>query len=393
MADKIHLADTGNSASPLREAAEEKLGKSLDALQKLKERTPEQIIHELQVHQIELEMQNEELKRVQLELEESRDKYQDLYDFAPVGYFTLSPKGLIYEANLTGASLLGFPRPKLIKMRFGQFVDPESENQWYQHINSVLKQEEKKSCVLTLKREDGSSFYARLESIRMDALTEQQGETGETHVVRTAVGDITEHKLVENALILSEAEKTAILNGITTNIAFVDDKLQILWVNKAAAESAGRSPKEMIGATCHLLWADSTRPCENCPTVKAFQTKKPEKAIMTTPDGRVWDERGEPVFDNKGDLLGVVEMARDITERKRLEEEKENAIIELQKALSEVKKLSGFIPICASCKKIRDDEGYWRQVEEYIRDRSEAQFSHGISPDCARKLYPELYKD
>ena len=69
-------------------------------------------------------MQNEELKGIQLELEESRDKYQDLYDFAPVGYFTVSRKGLIYRANLTGASLLGMPRPKLIKIGFGHFVAP-----------------------------------------------------------------------------------------------------------------------------------------------------------------------------------------------------------------------------------------------------------------------------
>ena len=74
-------------------------------------------------------------------------------------------------------------------------------------------------------------------------------------------------------------------------------------------------------------------------------------------------------------------------------ESNERLIIDLQKALSEVKKLSGFLPICASCKKIRDDQGYWNQIEEYISDHSEAQFSHGICPDCARKLYPELYQD
>ncbi|MDR3603402.1 MAG: hypothetical protein P4L38_02125, partial [Syntrophaceae bacterium] len=70
--------------------------------------------------------------------------------------------------------------------------------------------------------------------------------------------------------------------------------------------------------------------------------------------------------------------------------EKERLIIELQHALAQVKKLSGFIPICASCKKIRDDKGYWRQVEEYIRDHSEALFSHSICPDCMRSLYPEI---
>jgi hypothetical protein len=78
--------------------------------------------------------------------------------------------------------------------------------------------------------------------------------------------------------------------------------------------------------------------------------------------------------------------------RKQAEEERERLIAELQKALSDVKALSGLLPICASCKRIRDDKGYWNQLESYIRDHSEAEFSHGICPDCAKKLYPELYE-
>lgn len=71
--------------------------------------------------------------------------------------------------------------------------------------------------------------------------------------------------------------------------------------------------------------------------------------------------------------------------------EKEELIINLQKALSEVKNLSGMLPICSSCKKIRDDDGYWQQIEEYIRDHSNADFTHGICNDCVEKLYPEFY--
>ncbi len=93
------------------------------------------------------------------------------------------------------------------------------------------------------------------------------------------------------------------------------------------------------------------------------------------------------------DINGVVSHSRsafvDITDRKRLEEEKDKIVVDLQQALSEVKKLSGFLPICASCKKIRNDKGYWQQVEEYISGHSEALFSHSICPDCLRKLYPE----
>jgi predicted RNase H-related nuclease YkuK (DUF458 family) len=78
----------------------------------------------------------------------------------------------------------------------------------------------------------------------------------------------------------------------------------------------------------------------------------------------------------------------DITKEEHAEEEREKLILELQKALSEVKTLSGLLPICASCKKIRNDKGYWEQMEVYMRDRSGAEFSHGICPECAEKLYP-----
>ena len=87
---------------------------------------------------------------------------------------------------------------------------------------------------------------------------------------------------------------------------------------------------------------------------------------------------------------GVVSVA-DITDQKRAEEEREKLISELRQALSEVKALSGLLPICASCKKIRDDKGYWSQIESYISDHSEAQFSHGICPDCMKKLYPDVH--
>lgn len=86
------------------------------------------------------------------------------------------------------------------------------------------------------------------------------------------------------------------------------------------------------------------------------------------------------------------QLSREIEERKRAEQDRERLIVDLQEAFAQVKKLSGLLPICASCKKIRDDQGYWQQIEAYIRDHSEADFSHSICPDCLRKLYPNLRK-
>ena len=95
----------------------------------------------------------------------------------------------------------------------------------------------------------------------------------------------------------------------------------------------------------------------------------------------------------KGNIENYLALLFESNERKQAERENERLISDLQKALSEVRKLSGFLPICASCKKIRDDQGYWNQIEEYISDHSEAQFSHGICPDCMRSLYPEYADD
>jgi hypothetical protein len=87
------------------------------------------------------------------------------------------------------------------------------------------------------------------------------------------------------------------------------------------------------------------------------------------------------------------EIRIEVEERKQAQAEKDQLIAELKTALREVKTLSGLLPICASCKKIRDDRGYWNQIESYIRDRSEAEFSHSICPECARKLYPSYSRN
>lgn len=96
------------------------------------------------------------------------------------------------------------------------------------------------------------------------------------------------------------------------------------------------------------------------------------------------------LYDSEGNLVGAIETVRDITHRKQDEQEREKLIAELQQALANVKTLSGLLPICSHCKKIRDDQGYWSEVEEYIRDHSDAGFSHGICPDCLSKYYPDL---
>ena len=104
----------------------------------------------------------------------------------------------------------------------------------------------------------------------------------------------------------------------------------------------------------------------------------------------VWIERGiSPLKDANGKVVGASTVALDISKRKKEEAEWLRLIRELTEALAHVKTLSGLLPICASCKKIRDDQGYWQQVETYISAHSDADFTHGICPDCVKRLYPE----
>jgi PAS domain S-box-containing protein len=204
--------------------------------------------------------------------------------------------------------------------------------------------------------------------------------------------DISRLNKTESNLQISEAQKKNILNGITSNIAFVDKDLKILWVNKTAAESVHKQPEEMIGHTCHHFWANSSKPCENCPSLKVLESKKPEQTIMHTPDGKIWEERGEPIFDVDGNVIGVVEIATDITERKQAEnairesEEKFKAIVETSPDGIAITALDGTIQFVTS--KVLSMWGY--QSAEEILGRNTMEFVHPDYHEKAISLISEM---
>ncbi len=121
----------------------------------------QQLVHELQVYQIELEMQNEQLRRTQQELETSRDRYSALYDFAPVGYLTLDRAGVILEANLTAARLLGSARGELLRQRLTDFIVPADQDMFYRHRQQVVATHTPQACELAMQRQDGTGFFVR----------------------------------------------------------------------------------------------------------------------------------------------------------------------------------------------------------------------------------------
>ncbi|TVR03317.1 MAG: PAS domain-containing protein [Desulfovibrionales bacterium] len=122
----------------------------------------QQMFHELRVHQIELEMQNEELRTAQAEIEAGRARYFDLYDLAPVGYVTVSEKGLILEANLTAATLLGLSRGVLVRQRISRFILKEDQDIYYLHRKTLFETGEPQEWELRLMKPDGALFWAHL---------------------------------------------------------------------------------------------------------------------------------------------------------------------------------------------------------------------------------------
>ncbi len=180
----------------LRRQAEAQLPQRSEELANLSPEQIKRMVHELLVHQIELEMQNEQLRQAQLELEFARDQYADLYEFAPVGYFTLNEQGLILSANLTAAALLGVDRASLIRRPLGHFITREDQDAFYLSRRRLFETRQAEVIEIRLLKQDGSHFYARLEAII-------QGE-GEASVCRAAVSDVTEHKLAEQYMLRTE---------------------------------------------------------------------------------------------------------------------------------------------------------------------------------------------
>jgi PAS domain S-box-containing protein len=160
-------------------------------------RPAEELLHELQVHQIELEMQNDALRQAELALAESRDRYVDLYEFAPVGYLTLSTDGMIVGINLTGTTLLGKERKKLLQSRFTPLVIAEDQDRWIRHFLNVKQGDGESGVELALQRDDGTVLHAQLDCARME---------GSTPGVRIALSDISGRKQAEAARVLLESQ-------------------------------------------------------------------------------------------------------------------------------------------------------------------------------------------
>ena len=205
-----------------------------------------------------------------------------------------------------------------------------------------------------------------------------------------------QHKETERALRISEAKFQGLLESAPDAIVLVDVRAVIVLVNAETETIFGYDRKELIGKSIAMLIPEHLRDLHtehvedylSNPRIRPMGRDLNITAQRKDGSQLPVDIKLSPYETQDGQF--VISIIRDITERRRIEEEREKLISELQNALEKVKTLSGMLPICASCKKIRDDEGYWKQIESYITEHLEAVFSHGICPECKEKLYPDL---
>ncbi|HEX3037291.1 MAG TPA: PAS domain S-box protein [Thermodesulfobacteriota bacterium] len=297
----------------LRKHAEKLLKKRADGSDEASNMDVHTLIHELRVHQIELETQNEELRRAQVELEESLYKYADFYDFAPIGYFTLDKRGLIQEVNLTGSTLLGVQRKYLINRPFFSYIAGESRDIFHLFLKRFYKHTAaKQSCELTIVRKDNTTFYAQLEGI---AVFNGDGNPGHFKV---AMLDITERKLAEEQV----REQAVLLNIATDAIIIIDMENNILFWNKGAEQVYGWKTGEAIGKKFNdLLFKETPPEFERVPDIVKERGEWKGELHQVTKDNKeiIVESRWILVRDAEGSPKSILTVNTDVTEKKKLE--------------------------------------------------------------------------
>ncbi len=358
-----------------------------------------------------LQMENEQLKsdcaRRNLAwdvLRESRQRFQKLIETLYDWVWEVDAKGHYTYVSPQIKNILGYEKYEIIGKTPYDLMPPEEAARVSKIFGALIIERKPINALENMNlHKDGRRVLMETNGLPFfDVAGKFRGYRGTDR-------DITERKKAEDALRKSSEMVQLLLNSTAEAIYGLDMNGCCTFINSACLKFLGyERPEQLLGKnmhnTVHYKHPDgSPYDVNDCPIFKAF---KQEKEIHVD-DEVLWRKDGSSFFTEywsypirrNGKLIGAVVTFLDITDRKLAEnalrlaaEEREKLIADLQYALDNVKTLQGLIPICASCKKMRDDKGYWNQVEEYILDHTDATFTHGICPDCARRLYGDLYE-
>ncbi len=292
----------------LRRRAEKQIGEQIEDTNKLS------------VHKIELEMQNEELKAAQEELIEARDKYSDLYDFAPVGYFTFDKNGIVVGANITGSKLLGVGRRNLIGKPFSLYVAPDDRDIFRLHLKQVMETKAKQVCEIQVLKTKETIFHAVLESILIE------GNNREFYQCRTTMTDITARNQAEEELRRERdrAQQYLDLAGVIMVAIGGDHKINL--INIKGCEVLESTKEEIIGKD----WFDNFVPERNRNEVKGIYEKLIKGFIqpveyaennIITKSGkeRIIAWHNTVLKDENGKIVGTLSSGQDISDKRKME--------------------------------------------------------------------------
>lgn len=331
-------------------------------------------------------------KRLLVEVKTQEEKFSKAFRSSPYAItLTRLSDGQIIEVNDGFVNITGHQYAEVVGKTTVDLHLWDKEEDRVGAVNELLKSGKVQGREFQFRKKSGEMITG-LFSAEIIPINNQE-------FVLSSISDITERKRMEAALERMSRQNLLILQSAGEGILGLDKDGKHIFANPAAARVFDCQLEQLIGHKSHQIWHHSKKdgtpyPEEECPiyeTLRDGTVKLVNDEVFWKKDGPSFPVEYTATPIGEGDRIdGAVVTFRDITERKRAEEEREKLIGELQEALTSVKQLSGMLPICASCKKIRDDQGYWTQIEAYIRDHSEAEFSHGICPDCMKKLYPDF---
>jgi PAS domain S-box-containing protein len=252
------------------------------------------------------------------------------------GILIYDPAGHITFINPRVAELTGYAPQELIGRHWEILIAPE-------HLAQVEQKAAQRPQGITGRYETviavrGGQHIPIILSAR--PLFDKEHFTG----VLVVCTDITKRVRAEQALRHAEWEKELILDSQFELVVHQDNKQRILWPNRAACELAGATREELIGRFCYEMWPEHSEPCTDCPVALAIKTGQPQKAEKSTPDGKTWVVRGHPVRDVNDNIVGAIEVARDISERKQTEQERARLLAQIQQQAQQMQQIMDTVP-------------------------------------------------
>ncbi len=319
-------------------------------------------------------------------LRKSEEQYRSLVENIRDGVYRSTPDGKFLEVNPAMVRIFGYKnREDMLRIDIARdlYFSPDDRAKQYPDTRDY------QLYVFRLKRKDGSEIWVEENAFYV------RDEKGQVIYHEGIVRDVTDRKKAEDALILSEKRYRDLVDQSLGYICIHDMNGVMTLVNPASAHALNYEPEELTGLNISDILVGPFK--KRLPYyLETIREKKSYSGLMHVADRldhrKIWMFNNR-LYEDENRQPYVLCHAQDITELEKNRKEREQLIKELQNAIHKVRTLSGLLPICAACKKIRDDKGYWNLLENFITDHSEAEFTHGICPDCQRKLYPELYSE